>query len=141
MIEVPALTPSLISHLSRLLSTPVAISRPPHNPSSHPRAAHCHLSAKMADRSLQDRAKLAKAILADRHSNLRSDVVERKTRAALLEKTMIANGVPDNEKQVSLYIAHHASPGPAAEPILHPNTAYTPFGPPFVHLNQSKGVA
>mmetsp|Transcript_25097 Transcript_25097/g.50005 ORF Transcript_25097/g.50005 Transcript_25097/m.50005 type:complete len:402 (-) Transcript_25097:590-1795(-) len=53
-----------------------------------------------SDRSLQDRAKLAKAILADRHSNLRSDVVERKTRAALLEKTMSQRGLDPNEKQV-----------------------------------------
>jgi len=51
-----------------------------------------------SNKSLAERAKLAKTILASRHSSIRSEHVEKKTRAALLEKKMSSANMSEPAK-------------------------------------------
>ena len=50
------------------------------------------------NKSLAERARLAKSILASRHSSIRSEHVEKKTRAALLEKKMTEGNMTEQAK-------------------------------------------
>ena len=58
------------------------------------------MSSSNSNASLAARAKLAKSILASRHSDIRTEHVEKKTRAALLEKKMSQTNMTEHDKHV-----------------------------------------